>query len=69
MLKEIGNLAVICAKRKDNVLMQVYDGNVNVHIGEGPDRRTLQAHWADNEAVKKIIHELNFGKYSKKDAG
>ena len=68
-MKELGNLAVVCAKRKDNVLLQVHNGKVSVHVGDGPDRRTMNANWADNEKVKKMIHELNFGKYAEEKAG
>ena len=43
-MKQLGNLAVVCAQRPD-VLMQIYGNEVSVHVGEGPERinmRTLQ---------------------------
>lgn len=64
-MKQLGNLAIVCAGRP-NVLMQLYDGYVSVHAGEGPDRHTMNAKWHDDEAISRFIHELNFGKYSEK---
>ena len=62
-MKQLGNLAVVCAGRA-NVLLQVFNGKISVHAGQGPDRKTLEADWADDKTVSKIIHELNFGRYS-----
>ena len=39
-MKQLGNLAIVCAKRPD-VLMQLHSGQVAVHVGEGPDRAVL----------------------------
>ena len=36
-MKQLGNLAIVCAKRPE-VLMQIYGGDVAVHVGAGPDR-------------------------------
>ena len=36
-MKELGNLAVVCAGRMD-VLLQIYDGYACVYVGEGPER-------------------------------
>jgi len=60
---EIGNLIVNCARRND-VGLNVYKGIATVFVGSGPDRTQLEARWDDNEAVSKIVRELNFGKYS-----
>ena len=43
-MKQLGNLAIVCAKRPE-VLMQIYGGEVAVHVGTGPDRATLLAAW------------------------
>ena len=32
-MKQIGNLAIVCAQRPD-VLMQIYGGTVSIHVGE-----------------------------------
>ena len=33
-MKQLGNLAMVCAQRPE-VLMQIYDGEVSVHVGSG----------------------------------
>lgn len=60
-MKQLGNLAVVCAAKKD-VLLQIHNGVVSVHYGEGPTRETATAKWDDDEAIRAIVHELNFGK-------
>ena len=60
---QIGNLAIICAKRAD-VLMQVYCGVISVHVGQGPNRVSISADWRDNEKIEMIICDLNYGKYT-----
>ena len=62
-LMEVGNLAIICAKRKDGVSFSIIDGVATVYVGQGPDRKPLSTPWYDNDAIMKIIHELNHGKY------
>ena len=63
-MKQLGNLAIICAKRPD-VLMQIYNSLVCVHIGSGPQRATLSAAWDDDTEILRIISELNFGQYTR----
>lgn len=41
-MKELGNLAVVCARRPD-VLMQIYDGTVSVHMGAATSGRPYTA--------------------------
>lgn len=65
-MKQLGNLAIICAKRPD-VLLQIYDGHVSVHAGAGTERRTMLAKWEDDEAISGFIYELNYGRYAKKE--
>lgn len=62
-MKQLGNLALVCARRPE-LLMQVYGGQVSVHVGAGPDRAALCSDWDDDEEIRRIIYELNFGKYS-----
>ena len=64
MVRQIGTLTIVCAKRK-NVLLQILDGKVTVHVGEGPDKAHLSAEWNDDEKISGMIYELNHGKYSK----
>ena len=60
-MKQLGNLAVVCAKKKD-VLLQIHNGVVSVHYGAGPARETATARWDDDKAIGAIVYELNFGK-------
>ena len=63
-MKQLGNLAVVCAAKKD-VLLQIHNGIVSVHYGDGPTRETATVRWDDDEAIKAIVHDLNFGKGAK----
>ena len=65
-MKELGNLAIVCAQRPD-VLMQIYDGTVTVHVGAGPQRTVLHTDWSNDGEIRRIVHELNFGKYARKE--
>ncbi|MBQ8848981.1 MAG: hypothetical protein IJ011_01455 [Clostridia bacterium] len=60
-MKQLGNLAIVCATKKD-VLLQIHNGVVSVHYGAGPTRETATAKWDDDVAIRKIVKELNFGK-------
>ena len=60
-MKQLGNLAVVCAKKKD-VLLQIHNGVVSVHYGAGHTRETATAKWDDDAAISAIVYELNFGK-------
>ena len=70
-MKQIGNLAIVCAQRPD-VLMQIYesagysqrDAAKSIHAGEGPERATLSTAWEDDDAIQDMIRELNFGRYA-----
>lgn len=62
-MSELGNLAIVCASRMD-VLLQIYDGYACVYVGKGTNRAHLIAKCNDNNQIKNIIHELNFGKFS-----
>ncbi len=64
-MKQLGNLAIVCAKRED-VLMQLHCGIVSVHFGSGPQRETVTAKWDDDKAISAIVYELNFGKRAEK---
>lgn len=62
-MKQLGNLAIVCARRHD-VLLQVLDGKVTVHAGKGPNKAILFAHWDDDPKICEIVHELNFGQFA-----
>ena len=59
-MKQLGNLAVVCATKKD-VLLQIHNGVVSVHYGSGPTRETATVKWDDDVAIREIVKELNFG--------
>lgn len=61
-MKQLGNLAIVCAGRPE-VLLQLHNEEVAVHVGAGPERAVMFARWDDDEGVSDIIRELNFGKY------
>ena len=58
-MKQLGNLAIVCAKRPE-VLMQIYGGEVAVHVGTGPDRAVMFTTWDNDAEIARIIHELYF---------
>ena len=66
-MKELGNLAIACARRPD-VLMQVHDGMVAVYVGAGCKREVLHSAWEDDAEICRIVHELNFGKCAERSA-
>ena len=59
-MKQIGNLAVVCARRQD-VLLQVGSEKVCVHVGAGPERNTLHAAWDDDDAIQRIVQPAEMG--------
>ena len=60
-MKQLGNLAITVAKKK-GVLLQILNGMVTVHTGYGPERSAICVEWQDDEAIGRIIQELNFGR-------
>ena len=66
-MKQLGNLALVCAKRPE-VLLQIYDGRACVYVGEGPERAMFSAAWDNDEELCRMIHELNFGRYRNSQA-
>lgn len=66
-MKQIGNLAVVCAGRPD-VRMEAGSGTVKVHVE--PERGSEEADyvmaWEDDEAISRVIRELNFGCHARK---
>jgi len=58
-MKQLGNLAVICAQRPE---LQLRDGLVSV---QAKNRAAMEAVWNDDARIEKMIYELNFGAFSK----
>ncbi len=65
-MRQLGNLAVVCAVRPD-VSLQIHDYLAVVHVGQGPQRAVMTAKWDDDEAICRMIRELNFGAYRHAD--
>ena len=40
-MRQLGNLAIVCAGRSD-VLLQIFQGQVTVHVGRGPQRYFME---------------------------
>lgn len=62
-MKELGNLAIVCARRPE-VLMQIHDGVVAVYVGAGCKRAASHSAWDNDAEIRRIVYELNFGKYA-----
>ena len=62
-MKQLGNLAITCARRND-VIMLIKEGEVTVVVNhiDGVGTKTFETAWDDDEAIEGICHELNFGK-------
>lgn len=65
-MKQLGNLAVVCAKHPE-ARMQIYEGIVTLHVGKEPQRVQISMNWDDDNTICDVIHELNFGKYAGKE--
>ena len=63
-MKQIGNLAIVCARRKD-VTLRIEQGRVKVLLS-GTYAPAFSADWDDDETILSVIHELNFGRYTPK---
>ena len=59
-MKQIGNLAIVCARRKDATL-RIEQGRVMVLSECAYAPTSFSADWDDDEIILSIIHELNFG--------
>lgn len=60
-MKQIGNLAIVCAQRKD-VTLRMEQERVMVLLDGTYAPTAFSADWDDNVAILSIIHELNFGR-------
>lgn len=65
-MKQLGNLAIVVANHP-KAMMQIYDGDVSVHIGEGNERKTISCNVWDDTYINTIIAHLNFGTELKGD--
>ena len=68
-MKQLGNLAIICAKREDTVLM-IVNGIVHILVfdDEGYNIGNFRVNWDDDRMIQEISHELNFGQLVRGDS-
>lgn len=64
-MKQIGNLAIVCARRKD-VTLRIEQGRVMILLNGIYAPAVFSAYWDDDETILSIIHELNFGRCASK---
>ena len=64
-MKQIGNLAIVCARRKD-VTLRIEQGRVMVLLDGTDALAVFSAYWDNDETILSIIHELNFGRCASK---
>ena len=57
---QLGNVAIVASGHKD-CLLQIYNEDVTVFVGEGSDRKSISCKYNDDEYINKIIAYLNFG--------
>ena len=64
-MKQIGNLAIVCAQRKE-VTLRIEQGRVMVMLDGTYAPTTFSADRDDDETILSVIHELNFGQCAPK---
>ena len=64
-MKQLGNLAIVCARRSD-VLLQIQGDVVCIYIGTEPQREAISLNWDDDVKIMELIQKLKFGKYAEK---
>ncbi len=62
-MKQLGNLAIICARRAD-ITMTTQSGMVSVRSDSTGE--TMSSPWDDDKKIERIIHEVNFGTFREK---
>jgi len=62
-MKQLGNLAVICAQRPGPPGRRPGGGGWGG--GQAKNRAAMEAAWNDDARIEKMIYELNFGAFSK----
>lgn len=67
IMKQLGNLAIVCAQR-ENTLLMVQHGRIKVVTYRHGGYITLHADWDDDDAISAIIRDLNFGRFAVKAA-
>ena len=67
-MKQLGNLAIICAKRSDTVFI-LEKGIVHVLVfnEDGSDIGNYRLEWDDDQRILELCHELNHGRLARGD--
>ena len=60
LMKQLGNLAIVCAQRKD-VTLRIEQGRVLVMLDGTYAPTAFSADWDDDETILSVINELTFG--------
>ncbi|MDR0286817.1 MAG: hypothetical protein LBI03_03790 [Clostridiales bacterium] len=61
-MKQLGNLAIVCARRND-LCLSIFNGQATVYIGCGPERKRITVDWDDDESISSLTYALNHGEY------
>ena len=64
-MKQLGNLAIVCARRKD-VTLRIEQGRAMVLLDGAYAPTAFSAELDDDETILSVIHELNFGQCAPK---
>lgn len=67
-MKQLGNLAMVCARRPE-VMMELHGGTVSVLVGADSEWAVMDSAWDNDAEISRIVHELNFGRYSPQNMG
>ena len=59
-MKQLGNLAIVAATHSE-CLLKIYNNEVTVFVGQGPERQSISCNVWDDAYINKIIAFLNFG--------
>ena len=52
-----------------DVLLQIQSGTVCFSIGMGTQMESISLAWDDDEKIKALVRELNFGRYQNTENG
>ena len=50
-MMQLGNLAIVAANH-NNCMLQIYDNEVTVYVGHGPDRESITSKVNDDEPAR-----------------
>ena len=64
-MKQIGNLAIVCARRKD-VTLRIERGRVMVLLDGTYAPTAFSANWDDDETILSVIHEMKTEEWQEK---